>query len=146
MHTLKKIKHCNRRYRLIGRDAKFSLMRAIWWKEISQRARQEYVQVKEIAYKKSWIWKCVCVCEVAQSCPTLCDPVDCSPPGSSVHGILQARILEWIAISFSRGSSQPRDQTRVSCFAGRRFILWATREAYLEIGLEFTKNIMNRLL
>ena len=43
--------------------------------------------------------------EVAQSCPTLCDPVDCSPTGSSVHGILQARILEWVAISFSRGSS-----------------------------------------
>ena len=46
---------------------------------------------------------------VAQSCPTLCDPMDCSPPGSSVHGILQARILEWGAISFSRGSSQPRE-------------------------------------
>ena len=50
--------------------------------------------------------------EVAQSCPTLCDPTYCSPPGSSVHGILQARILEWVAISFSRGSSQPRDQTQ----------------------------------
>ena len=48
------------------------------------------------------------VSEVAQSCPTLCDPMDCSPPGSSVHGIFQARGLEWIAISFSRGSSQPR--------------------------------------
>ena len=47
---------------------------------------------------------------VTQSCSTLCDPVDCGPPGSSVHGILQARILEWVAISFSRGSSQPRDQ------------------------------------
>ena len=47
--------------------------------------------------------------EVAQSCPTLWDPVDCSPPGSSAHGILQARILEWVAISFSRGSSRPRD-------------------------------------
>ena len=46
-----------------------------------------------------------CESEVAQSCPTLCDPVDCSPPGSSIHGILQARILEWVAISFSRGSS-----------------------------------------
>ena len=57
---------------------------------------------------------CVCVCEVAQSCPTLCDPVDCSPPGSTVHGILQARILEWVAISFSMGSSQPRDRTWVS--------------------------------
>ena len=54
------------------------------------------------------------VSEVAQSCPTLCDPVDCSPPGSSVHGILQARILEWVAISFSRGSSHPRDRTHVS--------------------------------
>ena len=69
------------------------------------------------------------VSEVAQSCQTLCDPVDCSPPGSSVHGILQARILEWIAISFSRGSSRPRDWTQVSCIAGRRFNLWATREA-----------------
>ena len=66
--------------------------------------------------------------EVAQSCPTLCDPVDCSPPGSSVHGILQARILEWVAISFSRGSSRPRDQTRVSRIAGRCFNLWATRD------------------
>ena len=64
--------------------------------------------------------------EVAQSCPTLCDTVDCSPPGSSVHGILQARILEWVAISFSRGSSWPRDRTQVSCIAGRLFHLWAT--------------------
>ena len=61
--------------------------------------------------------------EVAQSCPTLCDPMDCSLPGSSVHGIFQARILEWVAISFSRGSSQPRDQTRVSLIAGRRFTI-----------------------
>ena len=67
--------------------------------------------------------------EVAQSCPTLCDPIDCSPPGSSLHWILQARILEWVAISFSRGSSQPRDRTQVSHIAGRRFNLWATREA-----------------
>ena len=52
--------------------------------------------------------------EVAQSCPTLCDPMDCSIPDSSVHGIFQARVLEWIAISFSRGSSRPRDQTHVS--------------------------------
>ena len=67
------------------------------------------------------------VCEVAQSCPTLCNPVDYSLPSSSVHGILQARILEWVAISFSRGSSQPRNRTWVSCIAGRRFILWATK-------------------
>ena len=58
--------------------------------------------------------------EVAQSCPTLCDPVDCSPPGSSVHGILQASILEWGPISFSRESSWPRNWTQVSCIAGKR--------------------------
>ena len=68
--------------------------------------------------------------EVAQSCPTLRDPVACSPPGSSVPGILQARTLERVAISFSRGSSRPRDQTQVSHMGGRRFNLWATREAW----------------
>ena len=69
--------------------------------------------------------------ETAQSCLTLCDPMDCSLQGSSVHGIFQARVLEWIAISFSRGSSQPRDRTRVSSTAGRRFTVWATREEYI---------------
>ena len=67
--------------------------------------------------------------EVAQSCPTLCKPMDCSLPGSFLHGILQARILEWVATSFSRRSSRPRDQTLVSRVAGRCFNLWATREA-----------------
>ena len=66
--------------------------------------------------------------EVAQLCPTLCDPMDCSPPGSSIHGILQARVLEWVAISFSRWSSRPRDWTWVSRIVGRRFAIWATRE------------------
>ena len=61
--------------------------------------------------------------EVTQSCPTLCDPMDCSLPGSSVRGILQARILEWVAISFSRRSSQPRDQTQVSHITGRCYRL-----------------------
>ena len=64
--------------------------------------------------------------EVAQSCPTLCDPMDCSLSGSSIQGIFQARVLEWIAISFSRGSSQPRNRTRVSCIAGTFFTDWAT--------------------
>ena len=67
--------------------------------------------------------------EVTQLCPTLCDPMNCSLPGSSVHGIFHARILEWVAISFSRGSSRPSDQTRVSRIAGRHFTNWATREA-----------------
>ena len=74
----------------------------------------------------------VCVCtyiyiyiymKVTQSCPTLCDPMDCR-----VHGILQARILEWVAFPFSRGSSQPRDGTQLSPIAGRFFTSWATRE------------------
>jgi len=67
--------------------------------------------------------------KVPQSCPTLCNPMDWSPPGSSVHGILQARILEWVAVPFSRGSSQPMDGTQVSRIAGRFFTIWATREA-----------------
>ena len=66
---------------------------------------------------------------VTQSCLTLCDPVDCSPPGSSVHGLSQAGILEWVAIPFSRESSQPRDWTLVSYTAGRFFTIWATGEA-----------------
>ena len=61
--------------------------------------------------------------KVTQSCPTLCDPVNCSPPGCSVQGILQARILEWVAMPSSRGSSQPRDRSWVSGIAGRRFTL-----------------------
>ena len=59
--------------------------------------------------------------EVSQSCPTLCDPTDCNLLGFSICGIFRARVLEWVAISFSRGSSQPRDQTQVSCTVGRRF-------------------------
>ena len=62
-----------------------------------------------------------CCCLAAQSCLTLCDPMDCNPPGSSVYGILQARILEWVAIPFSRGSSWPKDWTQVSCIAGGFF-------------------------
>ena len=63
----------------------------------------------------------VCMCSVAHSCPTFCNPMDRSPPGSSIHGIVQARILEWVVISFSRGSSSPRDLTCISCIAGEFF-------------------------
>ena len=70
--------------------------------------------------------------QLLQSCPTFCDPMDCSPPDSTIHGISQVRILEWVAISFSRGSSQPRGQTnisRASCIGRRVLYHWATREA-----------------
>ena len=72
--------------------------------------------------------KCVCLWERV-SCVWLCDPMDCSPPGFSVHGIFQARILEWVAIFFSREPSQLRDWTPVFCISGRFFTIWATREA-----------------
>ena len=70
------------------------------------------------------ISKLTCEVKVAQLCPTLCNPMD-----GTVHGILQARILEWVAIPFFRRSSQPRDRTEVSLIGGRRFNLWATRDS-----------------
>ena len=82
---------------------------------------------------KDFIYCCYGQClldKSLQSCPTLLDSMDCSPPGSSVHGILQARILEWVALPFSRGSSWPNDSTQVSCTAGRFFTFLATREAH----------------
>ena len=75
------------------------------------------------------IWKTVIPVLSHSILLTLCEPRDCSPPGSFVHGILQARILEWVAILFSRASSQCRDLTWVSRIAGRLFTVWATREA-----------------
>ena len=72
-----------------------------------------------------WNWKVKML--VAQSCPSLFNPMDCSPSGSSVHGILQARVPEWVAIPFSKGSSWPRGQTLVSHISDRFFIIWATR-------------------
>ena len=72
-------------------------------------------------YELTAFFPSIIMSEIAQSCPTLCDPMDCSLPGSSFHRILQARILEWVAISFSRGSSRPRDRIWVSLIAGRHF-------------------------
>ena len=80
-------------------------------------------------------------CLVAQSCPTLCDSMDCSLPVSSAHGIFQARIREWVAIPFSRGSSQPRDWTQVSCIVGRFFTIWATREALEWVAISLSKSL-----
>ena len=76
--------------------------------------------------------------EAAQSCPTLCNPMYCSLQGSSILGIFQARVLGWVAISFSSGSSQPRDWTQVSRIAGRHFTVWATKEALdsMDLGIQ----------
>ena len=93
---------------------------------------------KSISYlkKKNNVWVvcyvdfcCFCCCLITQLCPTLCDPMDCSPPGSSVHGISQASILEWVAISFSKGSSWHRNWTHVSCIDSQFPYCWATKEA-----------------
>ena len=80
-----------------------------------------------VLYRSAWV-------KDAQSCPTLCDTMDCNPPGFTVHGIFQARILEWFAIPFSKGSSQPRDQTKVSGIAGRFFTVWAPGKPVLYGG------------
>ena len=76
---------------------------------------------------RAFIFK-LTVSSITQSCPTLCDSMDYSLPGSSIHGIFQAIVLEQVAISFSKGSSWPRDRTRVSHIVDRRFTRWATRE------------------
>ena len=81
--------------------------------------------------EKAWMVSSgLLICLVATLCPALCNPVDCSLPGSSVHEISQARILEWFAISFSRGSFWLRDWTPVSCFDRGILYCWATREAH----------------
>ena len=74
---------------------------------------------------------CILGCLVAQSCPTLCEPLDCSPPGSSVHGILQAKKLEYSAMPSFREYSQPKDWTEVSRIAGGFFPIWATRAKFV---------------
>ena len=88
-----------------------------------------------------------CVCVLTQSCLPLCDPMDCSPPGSSVHGILQARILEWVAIPFTKGSSQSRDQTRVSCTPGRFFTVYQNHlgPSFIHTGASLVAQLVKNL-
>ena len=83
--------------------------------------------------QQSYIRVCVCLhaCSVVKSRLTLCYSMDYCPPGSSVPGISQARILEWVAIPLCRGSSWPRDRDPISCITGRFFTTWATREAHV---------------
>ena len=93
-----------------------------------------YMQFRTFPISLSWSFKFEigwkpCVCLVAQLCQTLCNSMDCSPPGSPVHGDSQARILEWVSKPSSKGSPQPRDWTQVSHIAGRFFTIWVIREA-----------------
>ena len=101
---------------------------AISFSRWSSRPRNQ-TQVSCTARRCFTLWATREALLVAQFCPTLWDPTGCSPPGSSVHWTLQARILEWVAIPFSRESSWPRDWTWVSCISGRFFTIWDTREA-----------------
>ena len=100
-----------------------------WWRKLKKfyikgKVYCDYV-LKDDVVKMS--------CMHAQSLQTLCAPVDCSPPGSSVHGILQTRVQEWFAISSSRGSSWPKDWTHISCSGRRVLYYWATWEADLTV-------------
>ena len=99
----------------------------------SQKVSQPFPASLEQGLAGCYNLSICCVWLTAQLCPTLCDPMDGSPPGSSVHWILQARLLEWVAIPSSRGSSQPRDQTQFSRIAGVDSFDWATREAQCAI-------------
>ena len=94
-------------------------------KNLSAKKKKEYITPECTSERKTSVW-IEKWSEVTQSCPTLCDPVDCSLLGSSARGIFEARMLEWVAISFSRGSSLHRDRTQVSCIVGRCFTVWAT--------------------
>ena len=79
--------------------------------------------------------------ESLKLCPTLCDPVDCSPPGSSVHGISQARILGWVAISFSKEYSRCKDRTHISCIGRQILYSWATREVLQRLQFKAIWNV-----
>ena len=98
----------------------------------NQTSFGEDVENLELLICCLWECKMVCVHMCVFSCSVVSDslqPMDCSPPGSSVHGILPARIRKWVAIPFSRGSSQPRNWTQVSCITGSFLTNWAMREA-----------------
>ena len=100
-----------------------------WVKSIRQKEK----------YRMTSLTCCCFCCLVAKSCPILCDPADCSPSGSSIHRISQARILEWVASSFSRVPSRPRDRTRASCIGRRILCHGAIREAWIPLYAESKK-------
>ena len=99
-------------------------------KQQNQLPNSTYEKVRNLLFRNMCLNIISCCCSVSQSCPTICDLMNCSPSGSSVHGIFQTKILEWVVISFSEGSSWARDQTHVSCisYICRQILYhWATR-------------------
>ena len=110
----------------------------IWWTGQGKGEKWKAYQLWKENNFVSW-HLLVCACSVAWSCPTLCDPMDHSPPGSSVHGILQSRILQCVAMTSPGGSSQPRGQTCISCVDRQILYHWSTWEApFTRIILEIT--------
>ena len=95
--------------------------------QVAQNGRQlEWLSTHALHFTRTESNRSLAVLVVVQSCPAVCDSTDSSLPGSSVHGILQARILKWVATPLSKGSSRPKDQTWVSCVAGKFFTVWAS--------------------
>ena len=95
------------------------------WSQVKREEKWSCDHIGTCASRRRFMKKKKSENEVAQLCPTLCNHMDCSLPGFSIHGIFQARVLEWVAISFSKGSSRPRDRAQVSHIAGRCFAIWA---------------------
>ena len=120
---------CKNRGRWVGGDFTFGSRDRGQPLRKAVLSRWEGVSPVESSTWPNWLLDPSMKVLVTHSCLTLCHPIDCSPPGSSVHGIFQARILEWVAIPFSRGSCQPRDRTWVSQIAGGFFTIWSTRAA-----------------
>ena len=131
---------CTRAPWAIPHDSTCDIILLIFYGNLQAKAGNWASEEMTCAWSHStwWEWSRVLViCEVvgglvAKSCLSLCDPMDCSLPGSSALGILQPRILEWVAVSFSRGSFQPMNWSQVSCIVGRSFTNWAMREIIWE--------------
>ena len=121
------------------------------WRDAIHGVAKSWIQLSDWT-ELNWTNKQHYICKAnigSESCSLVSNslwPLGCSPPGFSVHEILQAKILEWVAILFSRGSYQPRDQTQVFCIVGRFFTIWATRESnYMPIKT-FKKGLKNKIL
>ena len=138
--------HEIKRYLLFGRKPMTNLDRILKGRDITLPKKVHLVKAMvfpvvmygcELDHKESWKKEST----VAQSWPTLCNPMDCSLPASSIHRIFQARVLKWVAISFSRGSSRSRDWTWVSCIAGRFYHLEPPEKALKKVKVRLLSRV-----